>query len=196
MKKFGIIIIAVLFTFFLTLGAAAYASDFGKSEMVHFKVAVPGGVISKSTIVRGGGAPIEMAPIMIDLQQRGNLKKVLNPDIEGISTHTITNVGKTPVRIRVELVNISIPVRWEMSANLPYDPDTRTFLEPLPPGESVGNLGIDWFFQIPGDRLYNEVVCEGGLLFSDADSGEMLTFLPITIVNGKDTVNTTGGECH
>lgn len=196
MPNAPIIAFAVAFTFLLTLGAAVYASDFGKAEMVHFRVAVPAGTVTSPTVIRGAGAPIEMAPIVIDLQQRGNLKKVLNAGIEGISTHTITNVGKKPVKIRMELVNATIPVRWEVSANLPYDPDTRTFTEPLLPGESIRNLGIDWFFQIPEDRLYDEIVYEGALRLTDADTGELLTYLPITVKNGGGLASGSGGACH
>jgi hypothetical protein len=196
MAKPVIIAFAAALTFLLTVGAAVYAFDFGQAEMVHFRVAVPGGNITTPTTLKGAGAPLDVAPIIIDLQQRGNLKKVLNPGIEGISTHTITNIGKKPVRIRMELVNSTIPIRWEVSANLAYDPDTRTFIEPLQPGESIKNLGIDWFFLIPDERLHDAIVYEGGLLLSDADTGEMLTFLPITVVNRGGTFNVTGGECH
>ncbi|HUU75983.1 MAG TPA: hypothetical protein VMW63_07810 [Methanoregulaceae archaeon] len=196
MVKAAIIVFAAAFTFMLTIGAAVYASDYGKSEMVHFRVAVPAGNITSPQVIKGAGAPLEMAPIIINLQQRGNLKKVLNPGIEGISTHWITNIGKKPIKIRMELVNASIPVRWEVSANLPFDPDTRTFIEPLPPRESIRNLGIDWFFLIPEDRLYDDIVYEGGLLLSDADTGETLTFLPITVMNGAGMINGSGGDCH
>ena len=48
----------------------------------------------------------------------------------------------------MELINCTIPVRWEVSANLAYDPDTQTFTERLMPGQSIKNLGIDWFFYI------------------------------------------------
>lgn len=196
MEKRIIIVFAAAFTFLLTFGAAVYASDFGRAEMYHFRVGVPAGTITSQMTVRGSGAPLEMAPIIIDLQQRGNLKKVLNPDVEGISTHTIMNIGKKPVKIRMEIVNASLPIRWEVSADLAYDPDTRTFIEPLPPNESIRNLGIDWFFEIPEDRLYEDIVYDGGLLLSDADTGEMLTFLPIKVINGGGIVNGTGGDCH
>jgi hypothetical protein len=194
--KFTIIAIAAALTFLLTIGAGVYAFNFGQSEMVHFKVAVPAGNITSPTTLKGAGAPIDVAPIVIDLQKRGNLKKVLNPGIEGISTHTISNIGKKPVKIRMELVNSTIPVRWEVSANLAYDPDTRTFIEPLQPRESIKNLGVDWFFLIPEDKRNDDIVYDGGLLFSDADTGELLTFLPITVMNHAGIVNETGGACH
>jgi hypothetical protein len=196
MANSAVIAFAAAFTFLLTLGAAVYAADFGRTEMVHFRVGVPAGNITEPTVIRGTGAPIDVAPITIDLLQRGSLKKVLNPDIEGLSTHTITNLGKKPVKIRMDLVNATIPIRWEVSANLPYDPETRTFTEPLPPGKSIANLGIDWFFQIPEDRRYDPVIYDGGLKLSDADTGEMLTFLPIRVINGGGMTTASGGDCH
>jgi hypothetical protein len=184
----------------LTIGAGAYSSDYGKHEMVHFRLAVPAGEVNESKVIRGAGAPVEMAPIRIDLAKRGLPKNIFNREIEGISTHWISNVGKKPVRIRMELVNSTTPIRWEVNANLAYDPATRTFTEPLPPGKSIPNLGLDWFFDVPdsfsdGVDDGTTLIYDGGLALSDADTGELLTFLPITIGRGLDA---QGGAaaCH
>ena len=100
----------------------------------------------------------------------------------------------------MDLVNATVPVRWEVNANLAYDPATRTFTEPLPPGRSIPNLAIDWFFEIPDyyaevNRNGTAVVYDGGLALTDADTGQQLTFVPIVIGAGLDT---DGGlaACH
>lgn len=197
--------------FALTLGASAYSSMFGKSEIVHFWVAVPSGYVARpvtlyarecpgdcskcdraksesgaKTAPATGGQRVMMTPINIDLDRRGFLKRWLQPAVEAISTHWIYNVGEKPVRIRMELARVGIPVKWEVNANFPYDQRTHTFLQPLAPGASIRNLGIDWTFQIPPAALQGpaRMLYEGGLRLSDADTGEMLTFIPIRIGRG------------
>lgn len=190
------ILLAGIGVFLLTIGAGFYAQEFGKAEMVHFRVAVPAGTITKPTVINAYGQQVNMAPLTINLVQRGFLKNALNGGIEGISTHGIVNAGKKPVRIRMEMVNSTIPVRWEVSANLAYDPETHTFTEPLMPGKSIPNLGIDWFFDLPREHFYEPVIYDGGLEFTDADTGELLTVLPIRIVNADLSADTAAGACH
>jgi len=91
----------------------------------------------------------------------------------------------------MELVNVTSPVRWEVKANFEDDPDTHTFTQPLMPGSSIPNLGIDWIFHIPeNDAL---VVYNGGLLLIDADTGMNLTVIPIKIGRGEASFG--GASC-
>jgi hypothetical protein len=193
-KTWTWIAIAFVAMLAITISAGIYIQGVGVSEMVHFRVAVPAGNITGPVVLRGAGPTVEMAPVTIDLDKRGLVKEMINPGIEGISTHWITNTGKKPVRIRMDFLDLTIPVRWEVSANLPYDPATRTFLEPLNPGQSIQNLGIDWIFEIPRDQLYEPVIYQGGLVFEDAETGEVLTYLPVIIGRGVGE----GGDaaCH
>lgn len=190
------ILIAGIAVFLLTIGAGIYAQEYGKAEMVHFRVAVPAGTITELTQVKAGGQPVEMAPLSINLVQRGFLKNMLNANIEGISTHGIVNAGKKPLRIRMEMVNSTVPVRWEVKANHAYDPASQTFTDLLMPGKSIENLAIDWFFEIPPDKIHDPVIYDGGLRFTDADTGEELTFLPVRIANGDLPSDAVAGTCH
>ena len=84
------------------------------------------------------------------------------------------------------------PTRYTVyGANLGYDHETHTFTELLPPGESVPNLAIDWIFKIPPELLAERrlppgglTVYSGGLKLTNADSGELLTYIPIKIGRG------------
>lgn len=192
---FGFILMAAV-----TFGAGAYAQQLGKTELIHFWIATPAGNVTQPITMRGAGPPVSMAPLSIDLDQRGIMKRLIQPDIEGIGTHWIYNLGKKPVKIRLELVNCSIPVEWKVNANYPYDPETHTFTKPLSPGSSIPNLGIDWIFRIPKDDpsyVYTAsgavIIYNGGLRVTDADTGELLTFIPITI--GRGTSNLGSASC-
>lgn len=192
-----IAVVAGIALFILTIGAGVLAQDFGRAEMVHFQVAVPAGTIGGPVQVQAAGQTISMAPLSINLARRGLPKMLFNGDIEGISTHRITNAGKKPVRIRMAMVNSTVPVRWEVKADHPFDPASNTFTEPLMPGKAIRNLAIDWYFEIPREKLYDPVVYDGGLQFADADTGEVLTFLPIRIGNGDMGAGAVPeGACH
>ncbi len=185
-----------------TVGLSLYATRLNDSEMVHFSLAVPVGRISRPVVLRGAGRPMRLAPVRVDLDERGFLKRWLQPGVEGFSTHTIRNVGQRPLRIRLELAPGPLAFKWEVNANAAYDPRTRSFTEPLPPGRAIPNLSIDWLFDVPpsgragvsspggGALLY-----DGGLRLLDADSDETLTFLPIRIGRGSASQQ-EAAPCH
>lgn len=179
----------------IVLVAGSYAADYGQAEMVHFWTAVPGGNITTTTTLRGSGMPVTMSPIFIDLDKRGALRDFVTPQVEAISTHWIYNLGRAPVRIKMELINLTVPVRWEVQCNMGYDPVEHAFTEPIMPGGSVQNLGIDWYFYIPDYYMDEEIIYMGGLLLSDADTGKGLTFIPITIGRGTPVYSSGGGCC-
>ncbi len=186
-------VVAVIVMFVVTLGAGVYAAYWGANEIAHFWIAVPAGDVMAPMVARGAGRPIALSPQKISLDQRGFLKNLLQPNVEALSTHWIYNLGTTPVRLRLELINCTIPVKWEVNANFPYDPQTHTFTQPLLPGQSIPNLGIDWIFEIPpgsGDLVYN-----GGLLLTDVDTGQPLTFIPIMIGSNLGGQSFAGGCC-
>lgn len=192
------LILGIIIMLSVTVGAGAYAQDYGKNEIVHFWLAVPAGNVTTTQVLRGAGPPITLTPLNIDLDSRGFLKNLIQPNVEALSTHWIYNLGKTPVRIQMDLVNCSIPVAWEVSANFPYDAETRIFTEPLMPGSSIQNLGIDWIFDVPSReeafRKDNDgLVYNGGLKLSNADTGEVLTLLPIKIGYGQESFG--GASC-
>lgn len=190
-------ILAFITTLCMTLYSGAYASSLSKAEIVHFWVAVPAGNVTEPKTLRGTGPPINMAPIIIDLDARGVLKNLLNPDVEALSTHWIYNLGKKPVKLGLDLVNITFPIEWEVKADWPYDPATHTFTKPLLPGQKISGLSIDWTFKIPAYYMDEAVIYDGGLLIFDADSNQPLTFIPIKIVRGANIPTQGGvGSCH
>ena len=66
------------------------------------------------------------------------------------------------------------------------------------PGSSIQNLGIDWVFDIPSrDAAFQNggmgLVYNGGVLLSDADTGEKLTLIPIKLGYGQESLG--GASC-
>ncbi|MCX8181551.1 MAG: hypothetical protein N3D12_00365 [Candidatus Methanomethyliaceae archaeon] len=197
MQRRTLVMLAFITMFCLTIYSGAYASSLSKAEIVHFWVAVPAGNVTEPKTLRGAGPPINMAPIIIDLDTRGLPKNLLNPNVEAISTHWIYNLDKRPYKLGLDLINTHFPVEWEVRSEWPYDPTTHTFTKPLPPGQRIPGLSIDWIFKIPAYYMDEQVIYDGGLLIFDADSGQPLTFIPIKIVRGGIIPSQGGlGSCH
>jgi hypothetical protein len=124
-------------------------------------------------------------PIRVDVSEQGVLKRTFCPWIVGLSTHWILNTDSKPHRIGLRLENTTFPVEWHVNAGIPWDSQSKTFSKVIEPGERVPELGIDWMFNIPVEVRNRPVWYQGGLSVFDADSGEVLTFIPITFVNGR-----------
>lgn len=163
-------IIVLLVTLGFTYGSSLYSGYLAKSEMLHFWVYFP---------QRGKPTQIE-----IYVNNQGILKRVLNPWVEAMSTHWIINTDNKPHSIRLELVNCTIPVEWEVSAGIPWNSSTKTFEQPIKPGQSIPYLGLDWVFHIPPEVRSQTIWYKGGLTVIDADTNGTLSFIPITIYGG------------
>jgi hypothetical protein len=184
-------LVAASAVFLGTVSLSAYGAFLDTSEIVHFWAPVPAGRIDRPRMMHAAGRPIRLRPISIDLDRRGILKRWAQPGVEALSTHWILNVGTTPVRLRLEMVEGGVPVSWKVNSNFGFDERTHTFAEPLMPGQSIPNLAVDWVFTLPpataagsASRLCDRVIYSGGLRLLDADSGRLLTFIPITIGRG------------
>jgi len=175
---------------FLAVATATVAMGFyagtvlNPTELVHFSVPVPAGRITRPQMVGpAGGRRSFIKPIKVDVCEQGCLKRLFCPWIVGLSTHWISNIGSKPHRIGMRLENTTFPVEWKVNARIPWDAESRTFAVALGPGESVPELAIDWMFNIPVEFRDKPIWYEGGLSVFDADSQEILTFIPISFIN-------------
>lgn len=191
------LIIAFAFMFIFTICTSAYGVVLAKMEPTLYWFVVPAGNITEPKTIRGPGPPITVSPIKVDIDQFHPLKKIFNPSVVQIGTHWIYNYGKTPVRIRMELVNVppDIQVKWDLSANFPYDETTHTFTKPLMPGQRIDGLVFHWEFHIPLYYMDEPVIYRGGVKLIDADTNNVLTFIPIEIVRGSVSQSYGGVSC-
>jgi len=171
----------------LTIGASVYAKRvLNTTELVHFFIPFPAGnVVRPMTLDGPDGRRFFVRPLSIDVNRRGILKRLFNPGIEGVSTHWLINTGSIPYRIGMKLTNVHVPVRWEVGAGIPWDPDSRTFTETVGPGKSVPDLGVDWLFEFSKETRNETVWYDGSLVIYDADTGEDLTVIPLKFFKGE-----------
>jgi len=176
----------------LVVGSSVYTKNvLNASELVHFFVPFPAGrVVKPTTVASPTGERIFTRPISINVNERGVFKKLLNPDIEGLSTHWLTNVDTKPHRIGMKFTNLNVPLDWEVGGAIPWDSETKTFGLAIEPGESIKDLGVDWLFHFPEEVRAQEVWYEGTLIIFDADTNENLTTIPVKFHKGGSNENT------
>ena len=166
----------------LIFGSSVYAkSTLNPTELSHFFVPFPAGrVVRPMNVNQLDGSGIFVRPITINVDQRGILKKWLNPGVEGLSTHWLDNIDTKPHRIGMKFTNTgNLKVEWDVHAGVPWDEDAHTFAEAIEPGERMSDVGIDWLFFFPPDVRAKDVWYDGSLVVYDADTNETLTTIPI-----------------
>jgi len=185
-KRLAYSIISAAILSGLVFASSAYAkSTLNPTELTHFFVPFPVGMVARPAMVQQlDGSGIFVRPITIDVEQRGILKKWLNPGVEGLSTHWLDNVDTEPHRIGLKFTNLSIDVHWDINAGLPWDEATHTFDVAIGPGERIPDLGADWLFYFPPETQAQDVWYDGSLVVFDADTNETLTTIPIKVQKG------------
>ena len=107
------------------------------------------------------------------------LKRTLQPNFISISSHWLRNVGTQPYRIKLEMEMCELEMDW-LTFERDWDQETQTSTRYVDPGDTYN---MDWFFRIPPEQREQEMICDGELRVIDADSEEVLTDLPVQIVN-------------
>jgi hypothetical protein len=121
--------------------------------------------------------------VLVDVGQEGWLKHTLQPNFLNISSHWIRNVGVKPYKIRLEMSLCDFELDWDTpEAN--WDQATHSTTLYIPPSRT---FNMDWNFHIPPEKMQQAVVCKGQLEVFDAETGDSLTVLPITILNSRAT---------
>jgi len=169
----------------LIVGSSVYAkSTLNPTELSHFFVPFPAGRVVRPMTVKNPvtGGSIFVRPITIEVDKRGILKRLLNPSVEGLSTHWLDNIDTKPHRIGLKFTNLNFKVEWDVHAGIPWDEATHTFKEAVAPGERITDLGVDWLFFFPAEVRAKDVWYDGALIVFDADTNETLTTIPIKFV--------------
>ncbi len=185
-----------------TIACGIYAQKvMNPSELVHFFIPFPAGrIVRPMTVKKPNGEGVFTRPLTIDVDKRGILKRLLNPNIEGIGTHWLVNVDTKPHRIGIKLTNVSVPVEWKVGSGIPFDEATGTFSSPIESGQQIPDLGIDWLFHFTPESWTKAVLYEGQLIVFDADTQETLTVIPVKFQQAKpkapaDTVAAAADCC-
>lgn len=177
----------------LALIAGAWRSRMATAESVHFSFNVPS---AASNAGPGGLGPFgREGYIAVDLARTGLPKRLIQPSLLNLSSHWVRNVGKTPIRLRLEMVEgtrtaaSAVRIEWE-SRERSFDPKTHMLGRPLAPGEEIT---VDWLLTIPpdanapvADATGAVIAWQGTLVARDADTAVELSRLPMVVGWGLD----------
>lgn len=170
----------------LIFGSSVYAkTTLNPTELSHFFVPFPAGrIVRPMTVKQLDGGGIFVRPITINVEQRGILKRIFNPGVEGLSTHWLDNIDSKPHRIGMKFTNVTFDVEWDINAAIPWNDEKHEFEVAVGPGERIRDLGVDWLFFFPPEVRAKDVWYDGSLVIYDADTNETLTTIPVKFVKG------------
>lgn len=195
------VLVAVVFCVASIVAGRWAMSHIRHSEFVHFSVNFPANpdapVISRQEL----GGPWALLPddqwqgyppggilvwgregaVEIDLGEQGVLKRLLQPDLIAMGSHWIRNVGKTPRRIKMKLDMCGMDVKWE-TFEKDWDRNEKASTREIPPGKT---FNMDWHVHVDPEARERYEMCNGSLELRDADTGEVLTTLPIRLINSR-----------
>lgn len=188
------------FAFALSFGRWAQ-SLFTVSELIHFSVNFPGGGSAQTMSCCDLGGPWarerdpdwndyssggiltwgEEGEVVVDVGRQGFVKRTLQPHFVSLSSHWLRNVGVQPYQIRLEMDMCGWDLEWE-TFERDWDPVAKTSTRMIEPGKT---FNMDWYFHIPAESRQQSVVCEGQLSVYNAQNDDLLSELPIRIVNSR-----------
>ncbi|MEJ2210496.1 MAG: hypothetical protein P8129_15865 [Anaerolineae bacterium] len=201
MKRIGLWSLALLGSGF-AIGFGLWSQSlFTKSELMHFSVNFPSEGRAETMSCCNVGGPWarehgddwndypaggllaygDEGALVVDVGQQGLIKRTLQPGLISISSHWLRNVGTQPYRIRLEMDMCELDMEW-LTFEANWDQETQASTRLIEPGDT---FNMDWFFHIPVEQRNQEIVCAGELRIIDADTGNLLTDLPVKIVNSQ-----------
>lgn len=118
-------------------------------------------------------------PVTVDLAAFGGLKKTLQPWHFRIFV-SVANKTAGPRRVGVRVEGCALFFDWVVR-DYTWEADARAVAEPIPPG---GKLTLYLFTEVPEELRGQPIYCDGRIVAFAPETGELLTALPLRVVNG------------
>ena len=141
---------------------------------------------------KGAGGPSPRAlngMVVVTLDNRGCLKRMVQPHVIEVASHVVTNVGDQPRRVRFEVSGF--PADTEMhSRDRAWNAQTREIERDLAPGAVVD---FSMTVRLPDPLPEKSVPVSGTITIVDASTGRRLSALPVLFQQSGFAV--AGGDC-
>jgi hypothetical protein len=168
----------------------AYGMSIGGAERGSFAMNFPseGGKPSA-----GPSARALTGSISVPLDSAGFIKRLLQPNVIEVASHSVRNVGATPRRIRFETTGFEttgapVAMEWH-SRDRAWNPDTHEIDRDLAPGQAV-DFGLTVTLAQPIPAV--AVPLQGVILVKDARTSEVLSQLAVKFERAGLPA---GGDC-
>ena len=171
MKARGKVVLWVIAAMAMVFALGAYSKAIGSGERGSFVMMYP------ATGAASGGPSMRAltGEVVVPLDKRGIVKRLVQPGVIQVASHSVTNVGDVPRRIRFESKGFPADTEWECR-DLAWNPETREIERDLAPRASVG---IDLLVKLPDPLPARSVPVSGTIYVVDAKSGKRLSALPV-----------------
>ncbi len=169
----------------LIFALGAYGGSVAGSERGGFTMNFP----ATGTEV-GGPSPRELTGfISVGIDGAGPIKQFVQPNVLEISSHVVQNVGDTPLTIVFDSEGFPAETEWH-SRDRAWNAETREIERPIAPGEAVD---VSLVVTFPEPLPDKPILLKGSVIVRDADSGDALSTLPVTVV--RSGASAVAGDC-
>lgn len=138
----------------------------------------------------GGPSPRALTgAVVVPLESRGAIKRVIQPGTIEVASHVVSNVGDIPRRIRFEAQGFPADTEWH-SRDRAWNPASHEIERDLAPGEVV-DFGL--LITLPDPLPARSVPMSGTIYVVDTRSGERISELPVRFERAG--FPQTAGDC-
>ena len=185
MKARGKVLLWVIAAIAMVFALGAYSKSVGAGERGSFVMMYP------ATGKAAGGPSMRAltGEVVVPLDTRGIFKRLVQPGVIQIASHSVTNVGEVPRRIRFESQGFPADTEWECR-DLSWNHETLEIERDLAPRESVG---VDLLVRLPDPLPARSVPVSGTIYVVDVKSGERISALPVRFEQSGFPQD--GGDC-
>lgn len=170
----------------LVVALGAYNGQIASAERGSFTMNFP----AEGSEV-GGPSPRELTGfIVVGVDGAGFAKRWIQPHVVEISSHVVRNAGDRPRTIRFEAEGFPEGAEWH-SRDLSWNAATRAIGRPIAPGEAV-DVGVT--VTLPRPLPEKPVLLDGKISVLDADTGAVLSTLPVKVVRAP-AAGAASGDC-
>lgn len=174
----------------VALAIGAYAKAIGAGERGSFVMNYP----ASGAQAGGPSAKALTGGITVPLETAGFIKRIFQPNVIDVVSHSVRNVGTTPRRIKFDTVGFEttsgVPVSIELhSRDLKWNPDTHEIERDLAPGQAV-DFGL--LMTLPDPLPAIAVPVKGTIVVKDARTGEPLSAITVQFERAGYPA---GGDC-
>lgn len=121
-----------------------------------------------------------------DIANQGIPKRIVQPGKVTLSSghaDAIINNTDKPILVEIKTQNFDQGINIDIdSSDKSFDKKSRTFKKAIEAGKGVS---LSLTFNIPRENIQKSLICNGEIMFTNAENGDLINTLPVQIINSN-----------
>lgn len=128
----------------------------------------------------------KIKPITYDIANQGIPKRIVQPGKITLSSghaDAIINNTDKPILVQIKTQSFDQGINIDIdSSDKSFDKKSRIFKKAIEAGKGVS---LSLTFNIPRGNIQKSLVCNGEIVFTNAENGDLINTLPVQIINSN-----------